>query len=213
MKLILSMRLLDSQQELAHLVRDAVREGVSDTLWVQALILLILALCGGGAVLLQSYLKKKGEQLATKEDFESLLDQVRRTAEVTEEIKGNVSRSIAVLSANRQQWINTLRDQIAEFNAIAAILDVTKVVDVFDKESFAEKLQRALFLETKINLLLNPKEADHAQLASLLRQAVGEMLSSREKAKSGEMARLREKIISTSQPLLKREWIRVKDGE
>jgi hypothetical protein len=52
--------------------------------------------------LLGSYAKGKGEHLATKEDFEDLLNQVRKTTQATEQIKTALS-SRAWFS--QQQWV------------------------------------------------------------------------------------------------------------
>jgi hypothetical protein len=41
---------------------------------------------------LGAYLKKKGENYATKEDFDALLDQVKKTNQATEEIKTTIAR-------------------------------------------------------------------------------------------------------------------------
>lgn len=51
---------------------------------------------------LSYYMKKKGEHLATKEDFEELLSQIRKTTHETESIKVELSRGSWV---NQQQWI------------------------------------------------------------------------------------------------------------
>ena len=40
---------------------------------------------------LKSFFSKKGENLATKEDFDEILSQTKRTKEVTEEIKNELS--------------------------------------------------------------------------------------------------------------------------
>lgn len=79
-----------------------------------------------------------------------------------------------VLSANRQRWIETLRDMLAE---LIALLVAALVVKARGKEtgdqgfgaieadpSLIEKLERIVRVQWKIRLLINPLEADHQQL-------------------------------------------------
>jgi len=57
--------------------------------WWYLLSVIILTFVGS---FLGSYFKRKGENLATKEDYESLLEQVKETTSATENIKINLAR-------------------------------------------------------------------------------------------------------------------------
>ena len=83
--------------ELYKLIQQAVREGLASTTWL--LILSWLVAAGVGSFV-GSYFKKKGENLATKEDFQQVLDQLTKQTEATEKIKG----SIAIAIEERRAW-------------------------------------------------------------------------------------------------------------
>src|SRR4030095_6152139 len=79
-----------------------------------------------------------------------------------------------VLSANRQKWIESLRDALAENISllIAALVIKLKWKDKWDRgrgalvaePALLDKVQRMVLTQTKIRLLLNPNEADHQRL-------------------------------------------------
>jgi hypothetical protein len=63
--------------------------------------------------------------------------------------------------------------------------------------------------------LLNPNEADHQELVHLISSAsalVRDAINQRS-ANASEMEKAAERIVAQSQGILKREWIRVKNGE
>ena len=71
-----------------------------------------------------------------------------------------------VLSANRQKWIESLRDMLAELISllIAALVVKAKWKDKWDRgrgaligePALLEKVERLVLAQTKIRLLLNP---------------------------------------------------------
>jgi len=69
--------------QLQKLITQAVAEGLKIEWWVYFLFFL-MALLGS---FFGAYLKKKGENYASKEDFNDLLEQVKKTSEATEKIK------------------------------------------------------------------------------------------------------------------------------
>ncbi len=74
------------------LIEKAVNEGLTSSSW----ILLLITLVGAGiGAFLGSYLKKKGEQRAIKEDFDEILRQVHAQTKTTEEVKGDVAKELA----------------------------------------------------------------------------------------------------------------------
>jgi hypothetical protein len=77
--------------ELLKIVQQAVRDEVTASLWIMFLVGVCSAAIGAFA---GSYLKKKGESLATKEDFDSLLIQLKTQTKATEDIKANVQRDL-----------------------------------------------------------------------------------------------------------------------
>lgn len=80
-------------QELKKLAEEIANQGI--TLGVaEYLIIFGLFIIGGlFGVYVSSYLKKKGEHLATKEDFDKLLDQLKKQTKETEKIKDELKKT------------------------------------------------------------------------------------------------------------------------
>ena len=118
---------------------------------------------------------------------------------------------VAVLSANRQAWINALRDLIAECTSTSGLIHMADWSNRSQAE-FEAKMERLAFLIAKIRLMLNPKEEDHQRLAELLRT----LLKSLGGRKAGDTkdvsagAKAVQELVPLSQAILKREWERVK---
>ena len=114
----------------------------------------------------------------------------------------------AVLSANRQAWINSLRDAVAEFISLVAYLSLDQ-----EKSTLMARVERMMFIEAKVRLMLNPRESDHQQLIAAmhrLRQAAGDTINSTDPAHQAALATATATIVPTVQTILKREWERVK---
>jgi hypothetical protein len=111
-----------------------------------------------------------------------------------------------VLSRNRQNWINTLRDNISEFISLSIV--ITKITSVH--KDYDDKMEKFLTLRSRISLLLNPKEDDHNKLDKYLKEALYFVI---EKEEQRHIVDIRNDIIKLSQEILKREWERVKQVE
>lgn len=118
---------------------------------------------------------------------------------------------VTVLSANRQAWINTLRDLIAECMAISGFIHIADWSDRKQSE-FDEKMERFALVVAKIRLMLNPNEQDHKRLSEMLGQLMNSMRSLNEKDPV-KGAQLMKDFVPLSQTILKREWERVKRVE
>lgn len=120
----------------------------------------------------------------------------------------------SVVSSNRQAWINDLRSSIAEFLAEVNLASSIKQAGGHD-EKWIERMQKIMQLNHKIDLLINPKESDHANLANLIGEATNAMAGAiRPKADtSDEWDKRNQRITELSQRILKREWDRVKLGD
>ena len=124
-----------------------------------------------------------------------------------------------VLSANRQRWIETLRDMVAELISliVTALVVKAKWHGKWDQgrgavadPALMEKLQRLVLLQSKIRLLLNPTEPDHQQLDQSIDAAIKRLQS--EQTVDAEMEADIQTITRLAQAILKREWQRVKRG-
>lgn len=123
---------------------------------------------------------------------------------------GRQSR-VAVLSANRQAWINSLRDLIAECMSTAALIQLADW-STRPQSEFEERMERLSFMISKIRLMLNPKEDDHQRLADLLGElmkACGGLKSTDPKNRAVGATAVQQ-LVPLSQSVLKREWERVK---
>jgi len=112
----------------------------------------------------------------------------------------------SVVSANRQKWIDALREDIAQFiteaDGARARLADNPIVDLDIRQRGA----RMTFLFNRVRLRLNPDEEDHSQLLEIL-----EKLLDWKHLKAGRP--LEDKVASIAQRILKREWRRVKSGD
>ncbi len=121
-----------------------------------------------------------------------------------------------VLSKNRQEWINKLRDLLAEYEAILynvhADFKLSGALGNRKKNEGLSETMRANMIRSQVKLLINPKETDHAALIDL-------MLKFRDAASQGDddhtksFSALDKKYIHLAQSILKREWKRVKKGK
>ena len=122
---------------------------------------------------------------------------------------------VTVLSANRQTWINTLRDLIAEYLSISALVHAGDWSSRTEVE-FDQKLERLTLLNAKIELMLNPNEPDHERLGTLLGDlllTMGGRASAANKRDSQKARTIHNELLPLSQSVLKREWERVKRVE
>jgi hypothetical protein len=127
----------------------------------------------------------------------------------------------------RQAWIDGLRDELAGFLAAArAFARAVEVLNMFgpeykektslliSDEKIGELRYQAAETLCKIQLRLNPSETEHQELLRLLRRAISEqnaMLS--ERTGIEETMKAIERATEYAQPVLKKEWERVKTGE
>lgn len=124
-----------------------------------------------------------------------------------------------VLSGNRQQWINTLRDCIADFQTKARIVVVETDLANYPQTSMAanatnhdDAMKAIHFLVNKIALLINPEEKDHANLILNIEQLKSHCIDEGASDRDKELL-LQNAITAIGQRILKREWERVKRGK
>ncbi len=129
-----------------------------------------------------------------------------------------------IVAENRQKWIHSLREEIANFVAATnAIWDLHKIKDGCEniltemkdpqfvmKElyhwscTYNQAMQETEKLYAKIHLLINPQEEVCQHLSSLLDKAMVAVEAKKSPSK------LNDEIIAASQRILKGEWERVK---
>ena len=121
---------------------------------------------------------------------------------------------VAVLAANRQAWINTLRELIAECMSISGLIHLADWSQR-PQGDFEEKMERLSFLISKIRLMINPKEEDHQRLVQLLSEIMKSLRERKANAPKNAAAGAKavQELVPLSQAILKREWERVKRVE
>ncbi len=120
----------------------------------------------------------------------------------------------SVLSKNRQQWINKLRDLLAEYEAILFNVHANfKMGGVLqDRDAGLSHIMRANLIRSQMKLLINPKEDDHTRLIELMRR-MDKAASNQGNEHTKRFSMLDKEYIALAQSILKREWERVKKGK
>lgn len=161
-------------------------------------LITILVVIGGTIISVVTISKK------TKESVHAFDETIKTQLTLSE-----VHLKAEVLSRNRQKWIDNLRSEISHFLAKLHEYDhhITfgKSLKISEMINIISKLREH---EAKIKLLINPKEKDHQQLVKLIESSI--RLASTEERTVFEDG-IDQVIIETSQTILKREWVRVKD--
>ena len=115
------------------------------------------------------------------------------------------------VSTLRQQWIDRLREDISEFlSLINHYLLYTEIP--LETEDEQRSYRRLLYLEAKIQMMVNPKEEDHLKLIELIGLLITTIHGSKSEEKRMDIISTNHnKLIALSQQILKREWERVKN--
>ena len=153
--------------ELLKLVQQAVENGITEASWVVLVIASIGAALGAG---LGSYLKKKGETYATKEDFAELLRQVQVTVKATEETKlpfakelSSFRESIRATFSNEVEGYKT-KLQLTSAKELASFTENIRATVSTELETIKSQLQEDLYYKTQI---LAPRLEAYKQLWAL----------------------------------------------
>jgi len=125
-----------------------------------------------------------------------------------------------VISASRQKWIETLRDTLAELIALlrGASVVKSKWKDKWDRgrgpldadPAMLKKFEHIVLLQSKIDLLINPTDADHQLLCEAIETAISRLGA--EESLEAETQKDIQTITRLGQAILRREWQRVKIG-
>jgi hypothetical protein len=128
----------------------------------------------------------------------------------------------------RQAWIDALREDLAQF--LAAARTFTRAIETLhtlgpdydtkhplniSPSKISDLRYQAAETFSRIQLRLNPDEPEHVELLRLLRRAINEQNEALAKGTRdiGPIMEAIEAATSYAQPVLKKEWTRVKRGE
>jgi hypothetical protein len=151
--------------EIENIVQRVVSEGTHFPWWVYLWILLA-PLAGG---FFGAYLKKKAENLATKEDYESLLTQVKKTTEETESIKTELAKGSWLHQQGwllKEKYYSGLLESLYNLKrSLSARLDhymepgaEYRDSEINESEHFKKQSQIGMAALNKIQLLHGPAE-------------------------------------------------------
>ena len=128
----------------------------------------------------------------------------------------------SVKSANRQQWINTLRDCLSEYLASLETYKVkfenakknNEAVTFKKNENYAYEIRR---IGIKIELMLNPEENKSENLLytifALSSLVVSDKVDFHSEEYLNQYGKLLQQLMDTAKSILKEEWERVKKGD
>ncbi len=125
-----------------------------------------------------------------------------------------------VISTNRAKWIETMRDLIAStisqmtaYMILRAHLDEQGPRDVVTSAELLGRIEHGSQTISKIRLMINPNEVDNQQLMDLLDKALDCLRSQDDQSQvQRQVETCTKDIVQQSQTILKREWVRVKQG-
>ena len=134
------------------------------------------------------------------------------------------------ISSKRQNWIDELRTESAEFLTVVGRIQELKRLRVQHltakpdaREDYMDRLaaqMRARELGTRIRLRLNPKEVDHNHLYRLIAEIASKQYDLNREYSAAEDAEAAKifndavnAVIAHLQTILKHEWERVKAGD
>jgi hypothetical protein len=120
--------LMPAEQELRLLIETAIKDGIVSVSWLTSVVALGAAAIGGAiGAGLASYMRRKMENLATKEDFNDLLEQVKQTTHVTEEIKGQHAQIVARMQQRSSFNDMVLRERYELIKTLNKKLEIARI--------------------------------------------------------------------------------------
>jgi hypothetical protein len=159
--------------------------------------------------------------------FKRSVESQERVAKGSAEVLRAQGRSEAI-AMNRQQWINGLRDELSHFLSLGYdvhtlaqfIVDTTWMDSSIPEDQaknlelyrlrysdFSDKVARSRFHFAKVELFLNPAEAESKELVDIMSEYISEAVTYGDILDSGNRA------VMAAQVILKNEWEKVKKME
>ena len=170
-----------SANQVRQIVSEVIDGRVSEQPWFYLLFLAITFLAGACGAFLSAYFKKRGESLATKADFQQLLDQLRQSTHLAEEIKADIqskygeqatlrsllrdrTEALVMATFDLENWLGEARSRAfqgesSEFNG-SPISRISALRDIYFPEvgaEFAELEGRNLDYTQWLNGLLRER--------------------------------------------------------
>jgi len=121
-----------------------------------------------------------------------------------------------VLSGNRQNWINSVRNEVSELVATISMTDAlykTNNLDKIGSEKAQHLLKDIITRKIKMVLLLNPQEKDHEHLITLIETAISGISHQSASANTTSEIKQMDAILVATNKILKDVWEKVKAGK
>ncbi len=125
---------------------------------------------------------------------------------------------VSLISANRERWIEALRDSIADYVATAlsaAALEEARqeapVAAVRDDPDLWHVVEAVARARTRVLLMLNPLEPAHLELSAAIERSYRILVHG--DAGLETIATILDGLTDAARSVLKAEWTRVKRGE
>jgi hypothetical protein len=126
-----------------------------------------------------------------------------------------------VITANRQKWIETMRDLVAELMSVSFSVAIVKreinsadpVAAVAADRLLLDKLEHVALVKNKIRLMLHPLKEDHCKLFDAVDTLYQRLVSLEELDVIERLHADSELITQRAHIILGREWQRVKQGD
>jgi hypothetical protein len=113
-----------------------------------------------------------------------------------------------VLSKSRQEWINTLRNEIAGFVSSMGHMSPSAVASATNGGNTLQLTKDVRLHYAKVHLLINPNEPDHHALVNKMALMIEQLSQLRLNFDDANF-----ELAALAQQILKREWERVKAFE
>jgi len=124
-----------------------------------------------------------------------------------------------VISNNRERWIESLRDSVAEY--VGLLLTAAMVKQAIteptwdalrDDHDLRQIVERIVIVKNRILLITNPNDAQYAKLCGLIQQTY-EALAAERTPTVDDLRSRAEAITVAGREVLRLDWARVKRGE
>jgi len=125
----------------------------------------------------------------------------------------------SVISNNRERWVESLRDSVAEYVGLLLSLALVKQttqpgqsLPIGTDGTLLQAAERIVLVKNKVMLMINPSKSAHAQLGQAMEASYLALVSDQPPS----LAKLRadtEMITHACRAVLGAEWARVKRGD
>jgi hypothetical protein len=124
-----------------------------------------------------------------------------------------------VISTNRQKWIDTFRDRVAE---LLSLMNAAQLIKRHTADAWrggmgpaaslgvTDKFEKAFMALAEVRLLTNASDPEHQRLNAALADALGHL--QHDELRDDELAAAVGDVITLGRTIIRQEWGRVKRG-